>query len=358
MAGDIGKTVRGFFDMHVGSARNKTIRKRVLEGAKIDGIHMCQLIAAMLIACIGLNVDSTEAIIGAMLICPIMGSVIAMAYAIASVDHRLFRDAVLGLLIQIAVCLATSTLYFVISPLSNTTSELLTNSSATIWDVIIAVVGGFAGAVGISRKQEPATLIAGVAVATALKPPLCSTGFGIAKSNYPLAAAAFYEFLINVVFIGFGAELVLVLLRVPLQRDLDGDGVVTEYENAEAERRSRVLHRRLIIVSLIFALPCLFFSERLVQKSMLESGSLFEVIDTYETELTTKELKILRPDLQSFSIGKAQSYDPDNDTLSEKVVAMVTTSDPVDEHAQQEMEDLIRLHASDLDSVTFEVTKE
>lgn len=349
------ETIVGFFNIDRGAARHKKLRKRIEEGAVIDGIHICQLIAAMIIASIGLNVDSTEAVIGAMLICPLMGSVLALAYGFASLDSKMLRDAVTGLIIQMAICLATSTVYFAISPLSHQTSELLSNSTATVWDVLIAFVGGFAGALGVSRRQEPATLIAGVAVATALMPPLCSTGFGLAGRDLVLAASAFYEFLINVVFIAFGAELVFVWIHVPLNRDLDGDGVVSLEEHVEAERRSKQLRTRLIIGSLVFAIPCLFVSAQVVQKAIADHGSAFEVRDTYDAEETTRELKVVCPTLVDYRIGAEDSFDMENEKLNQSVVATVVTSAALNDEQKSEIEQLVKINAQKVDRVDFDV---
>lgn len=353
----LGRSIRGFFRLHKGRVRHKEFKKRITDGAAIDGIHVCQLIAAMIIASIGLNVDSTEAVIGAMLICPLMGSVLAIAYGISSLDMKLLKSSILGLVVQVVVCLATSTIYFVVSPLSNTTSELLTNSSATVWDVLIAFVGGFAGALGVSRKQEPATLIAGVAVATALMPPLCSTGYGIASRDLVVAASAFYEFLINVVFIAFGSEIVFVILRVPLLRDLDGDGVVTVEEEAEANRRSHRLRRRLVICSLIFALPCLFFSHRLVLQTMEQNGTVFEVADKFGTEYTTRELKAICNEFDSYYIGELDSYNLDEEKFEENIVATVILSKDIDDTRKEQIRQLVKLNVDNVNEVVFEVSK-
>lgn len=350
--------LRSFFNISEGRARYKTIRKRITEGSTIDGIHVCQLIAAMLIASIGLNVDSTEAVIGAMLICPLMGSVLAIAYGVASADRKLLHESTIGMLVQVGVCLATSTLYFVISPLSNTTSSLLTNANPTIWDVIIAFVGGFAGAMGNSRRQEPSTLISGVAVATALMPPLCASGYGLASRNIVFAASGLYEFFINVVFIAFGAHIVFVLLRIPLQADLDGDGVVSHEEEVETIERSHSLRRHLLIGSLLFAIPCLFFSFRVVQQQMAETGTVFETIDQYDTELTTYELQLICPQITSYRIGEEETYDTKEQALVHSVVATVETSKELKEQQRTQVEDLIRLHVEQLDQVTFEVSKD
>lgn len=351
----LGPMVRSFFKLDRGRAAHKVLKKRVVESSTIDGIHVCQLIAAMLIASIGLNVNSTEAVIGAMLICPLMGSVLAMAFATATIDTKMAKEAVIGLVVQMAVCMTTSTIYFVISPLSNATSELLTNSSATVWDVLIALVGGFAGAMGISRNQEPTTLIAGVAVATALMPPLCSTGYGLALRNVSLAIAALYEFLINVVFIAFGAELVFVALKVPLQSDLDGDGVVTAEEADEAKKKSRMVRRRLIVCSLVFAIPCLSFSYKMVETAMRENGTVFELQDTYDTQKTTLELQAVCKELVSYRIGRMDSYDQNKDLLVERVVATVTTSSDISEERKEQMRKLIQINVSNVDEVVFQV---
>lgn len=348
------RMVKSFFNFRAGRTSFENMHKRVVAGARIDGIHVCQLIAAMIIASIGLNVDSTEAIVGAMLICPLMGSVLAISYAVATVDRRLLRGALLGLTVQFLVCLFTSTVYFVLSPLGGQTEAVLTNSTPTIWDVIIALVGGFAGALGMSRQQEPATLIAGVAVATSLMPPLCATGYGLAARDIALAGSAVYEFLVNVVFIAFGSEMMFVLLRVPILRDLNGDGVVTPEEELEAAERSHELRMRLVLGSLVFAIPCVFFSVQMVRAQMAETGTVFEVHDTYETELTTRELAVLYPQVEAYRIGTEDSYDTEDGMLVQRVVATVETSGQLTEDERAAIEGLIRLHVEDLDEVTFE----
>ena len=168
------------FNIREGRAPYHVIRKRFVNGARLTGSHLCILIIAMLIASIGLDIDSDIAIVGAMLICPLMGSVLAMAYGIATLDREIAVEAVAGLALQMAFCLITSTLYFKLSPLGTTTAAIIDNSTPTVWDLAVALAGGFAGGLGNSRDQEPATLIAGVAVATALMPPLCAAGYGIA----------------------------------------------------------------------------------------------------------------------------------------------------------------------------------
>ena len=350
--------LRGFFNLRRGRASFKVIKRRVEEGARIDGIHLCQLVAAMLIASIGLNLDSVEAIIGAMLICPLMGSVLAISYSIAAGDRRFLRESAMGLLAQMAVCLVTSTLYFVLSPLSQRTSELLTNSTPTIWDLLLALIGGFAGALGYSRREEPTTLIAGVAVATALMPPLCATGYGIAAHDPASALMALYEFGLNVAFIAFGTEIVFVLLGVPLECDLDGDGVVTDEERMVASARGRQLRDRLIVGSLLFAIPCVFVSFSVVRQTIEETGSVFETHDLYDTELTTLELGVVAPEVESYRIGTETSYNREARQLEEHVVATVVSREELDDDKKRRIRDLITLHAPDLEEVTYELTQD
>lgn len=343
------------FDVTRGRARFATIRDRITLGVRIDGIHLCQLIAAMIIASIGLNTDSTEAVIGAMLICPLMGSVLAIAYSVATMDMRLFHRALLAMALECGICLVTSTLYFYFSPLHGVTSELLTNSSATIWDVMIALVGGFAGALGMSRRQEPTTLVSGVAVATALMPPLCAVGYGIAGGDGMQVLAALYEFLVNVVFIAFGSAVVFVWLRVPLVGDLDGDGKEDEAERAEAERESRALRKYVILGLAVFAIPCLHFSSQLIHQQVAETGSLIEIVDSYDTELVTRELEVACPGFVDYRVGAEDSYDTAHDVMTQRIVATVTSTDELSPMRKREVAGLIRIHVSDLDDVVFEV---
>lgn len=342
------------FDLSSGRASNQEIRARFVSGAKVVGPNMTILIVAMLIASIGLNTDSTEAIVGAMLICPLMGSVMAMAYGIATADRRLIKHSITGLLVQMGICLCTSTLYFAISPLSNTTSELLTNSSPTIWDVLIAAAGGTAGAIGTTRKKEPPTLVSGVAVATALMPPLCTTGYGIATRSLMRAAGGLYEFLINVVFIALACEVVLIVMRVPMHSDFNDDGKVTPEEREEARQWAHHTRIRIAIATAIFLVPCLFISASVVQQTMAQNnGELFEQKDLYDAKTTAQELEILAPEVTGYSVGEQDSYDTADEALTTKVVATVTSSRELDADTREKAEDLVRLHAPDVDEVNF-----
>ncbi len=158
------------------------------------------LMCAIFIASIGLNMNSTAVVIGAMLISPIMTPIVGLGVGLAIFDTRLIKQSLVVLLTQVLVSLFVSTLYFWMSPLSYASSELIARTSPTIWDVLIAIAGGIAGVIG-SRKKEANNIVPGVAIATALMPPICTAGYGLANGNVRFLFGALYLFLINCVFI-------------------------------------------------------------------------------------------------------------------------------------------------------------
>ena len=158
------------------------------------------LMCAIFIASIGLNMNSTAVIIGAMLISPLMTPIVGLGFGLAIFDTRLIKQSLEVLFTQVLVSLLVSTLYFWISPLSYASSELIARTSPTIWDVLIAIAGGIAGVIG-SRKKEANNIVPGVAIATALMPPICTAGYGLAIGNVRFLFGALYLFSINCVFI-------------------------------------------------------------------------------------------------------------------------------------------------------------
>ncbi len=346
-----GRFLRCAFNIREGRAPYHVIRKRFVNGARLTGSHLCILIIAMLIASIGLDIDSDIAIVGAMLICPLMGSVLAMAYGIATLDREITVEAVAGLALQMALCLITSTLYFKLSPLGTTTAAIIDNSTPTVWDLAVALAGGFAGGLGNSRDQEPSTLIAGVAVATALMPPLCAAGYGIAIASGSLFLSALYEFGINVVFIALAAEAVLLLLRVPLKRDLNGDGIVTAEENAEVDELSRKVRRRIIVGTVIFAIPCIVMTAGSIGSA--QAG----VQDGYGVTETTRELAAVLPGFQDYTVAVETSATEGEEEgmIEREVVAHVTTSEVLGAHDRRVARNLIDPNVPELDRVEFDV---
>ena len=206
---------------------------------------------------------------------------------------------------------------------------------------------GFAGGLGNSRDQEPATLISGVAVATALMPPLCAAGYGIASGSFSLFLGALYEFGINVVFIALAAEGVLLALRVPLKRDLNDDGIVTDEERRLTDELSKKVRRRIIAGTVVFAIPCV----------LLTAGSIDSaangIQDGYGVVETTRELAAVLPDFKDYSVGVDVAADSNGTQVKREIVAHVTTGTPLDESGKAAAEKLIRLNVSQLDRVEF-----
>ena len=354
----VQKFVCRTFNIREGRAPYHVIRKRFVNGARLTGTHLCILIVAMIIACIGLDTDSDIAIVGAMLICPLMGSVLAIAYGVATVDRALMRDALGGLVLQMAFCLITSTIYFVLSPVAGMTPALVDNSGPTIWDLMLALVGGFAGGLGNSRDQEPATVISGVAVATALMPPLCAAGYGLAATNAGVFLGALYEFGINVVFIALSAAVVLLLLHTPLKRDLNDDGVVTEAEDELVRAESHKIRWRIMLGTAIFAIPCVILTGNMLATAEEQAAG---DTDYYGAAETARELAVVCPEFKNYSIGmevsaQAQGGDgAERQSGAEQLVARVTTLEPLASRERTIAEELIRLDAPDVERVEFSV---
>lgn len=240
------------FSLKEDAASHEEIRERLLSSGKITGTNMCVLICAMVIASVGLNVSSTAVIIGAMLISPLMGSILAMAYCLVSNDFRLFTNHAVGFAMQIVISLATSTVYFLLSPLKEATPELIARTSPTFYDVLIATAGGFAGIIGQTRNEKFNNIIPGVAIATALMPPLCTCGYSIANGNLKMLSGAAYLFIVNAYFIFLSSAVILSLLKTPKVRDL-------------TEKEWILLRIKMIRNTLLILLPSILFGYLMIK---------------------------------------------------------------------------------------------
>ena len=183
-----------------GNYSTREFREKLYDDLHVRLRDTVILMCSIFIASIGLNMNSTAVIIGAMLISPLMTPIIGLGFGLAIFDTRLIKQSLQVLFTQVLVSLLVSTLYFWISPLSYASSELIARTSPTIWDVLIAIAGGIAGVIG-SRKKEANNIVPGEAIATALMPPICTAGYGLANGNVRFLFGALYLFLINCVFI-------------------------------------------------------------------------------------------------------------------------------------------------------------
>ena len=183
-----------------GNYSTREFREKLYDDLHVRLSNILILMCSIFIASIGLNMNSTAVVIGAMLISPLMTPIAGLGFGLAIFDTRLIEQSLKVLFTQVLVSLLVSALYFWISPLSYASSQLIARTSPTIWDVLIAIAGGIAGVIG-SRKKEANNIVPGVAIATALMPPNCTAGYGLANGNVRFLFGALYLFLINCVFI-------------------------------------------------------------------------------------------------------------------------------------------------------------
>ena len=242
-SGSFKNTFKKWFSLKDDAAPNDEIRDRLLSGGQITGTNMCVMVCAIVIASAGLNTDSVAVIIGAMLISPIMGTILAMAYGAASNDASLVSNYAAGFAFQVVASILTATVYFLLSPIKTATPQLIARTNPSFIDMIIAIAGGIAGIIGQTRADKSNNIIPGVAIATALMPPLCTCGYAIANGEWRMLGGAFYLFAINAFFIFFAGTVILVLLKTPKVNEL-----------TDAEWRK--MRRKMIRNTLILIIPC------------------------------------------------------------------------------------------------------
>lgn len=228
----------------------------IRKGIEFRGTNVWILVFAIFVASIGLNMNSAAVIIGAMLISPLMGPIMGIGMGIGINDFELIKKAAKNLGLMVGISVATSSLYFFLSPISDAQSELLARTQPTIWDVLIALFGGLAGIVAGSRKEK-SNAIPGVAIATALMPPLCTAGFGLATGNMSFFLGAFYLFMINSVFISLSTTVIVRFLRYPQK----------EFVDASREKKAK---RWIAAIVLVVVLPSLYIAFNLVRNSVFE----------------------------------------------------------------------------------------
>jgi len=203
-----------FINLHNGEEEKKKVLDNVFNNISFRGSNLWILACAIIIASIGLNVNSTAVVIGAMLISPLMGPIVGAGFALGTYDFALLRKSMKNLLISTAVSLFVSAFYFYISPFKDVQSEILARTAPNIYDVLIAFFGGLVGVIAITRVEK-GNPIPGVAIATALMPPLCTAGYGLATFNFTYFAGAFYLYTINCFFICIATFFVVKYLKYP-----------------------------------------------------------------------------------------------------------------------------------------------
>jgi uncharacterized hydrophobic protein (TIGR00271 family) len=201
-----------FINLQQGEEQKEKVLETIKSNISFRGSNLWILASAIVIASVGLNVNSTAVIIGAMLISPLMGPIVGTGFALAIYDSGLLKRSMKNLLIATVVSLTVSACYFFISPFKDSQSEILARTSPNIYDVIIAFFGGLVGIIALTRVEK-GNPIPGVAIATALMPPLCTAGFGVATGNLPYFVGAFFLYTINCFFICIATYLIIKYLK-------------------------------------------------------------------------------------------------------------------------------------------------
>lgn len=235
-----------------------TVRE-IKDSMVFSGYNVWVLMCSIVIASIGLNMNSTAVIIGAMLISPLMGPIRGIGLGVGMYDFKLIIRSLKNFGVATGISVLTSLIYFWLSPISNETAELLGRTSPTLLDVLIAFFGGLAGIITAAKGMR-STVVPGVAIATALMPPLCTAGYGIAIGNWAYFAGALYLFLLNSLFICLSTILIVRYLKFPKR----------EFVSQKVERKVKIY---IVIFLVLIISPSGFLFYKMINQSIFESNA-------------------------------------------------------------------------------------
>jgi uncharacterized hydrophobic protein (TIGR00271 family) len=278
----------GFIDLQNGEEEKAKVLDNVVRNTSFRGANIWILACAIVVASVGLNVNSTAVIIGAMLISPLMGPIVGAGFALGTYDFVLLKKSGKNLLIATVVSLLVSTLYFLISPFKDAQSELLARTSPNIYDVLIAFFGGLVGVIAITRAEK-GNPIPGVAIATALMPPLCTAGYGLAMGNYAYFLGALYLYTINCFFIGIATFVIVKYLNYPL----------VNHVNKIKQKQIRNTISMLIILLLV---PSIYFAYQMIREKKFRA----RVDNFIKTEFTDKGQMVVHKKVAVFPTSKIE----------------------------------------------------
>lgn len=285
----IRRALANRFSLLSDKAEDDEIERRIRDGVELSGATPWILVFAIFVASVGLNVNSTAVIIGAMLISPLMAPIMGAGLGVAIYDFDLVKRSLLNLGIATLISLIVSALYFSVSPLHDAQSELLARTTPTVWDVLVALFGGLAGIVGMTR-QEKSNVIPGVAIATALMPPVCTAGFGVATGQWSFVAGALYLYTINCVFIGLATVIGIRVLRLKRHGFVD----------ARMERRVKL---SLLIIALGTAIPSAYLAVRLVNDEVFKSSAKKFVAQEFSLKETQVASSKINPETRTIEVA-------------------------------------------------------
>jgi len=253
----VWRIAKRFFNALPDKTDETAIVEQISDGVTFRGANLWVLIFAIFIACLGLNLNSTAVIIGAMLISPLMGPIIGMGLAVGRADLELLKRSLTNYGVSTVISVLTAALYFQLTPLTEAQSELLARTSPTLYDVLIALFGGAAGILALSTGGK-GNVIPGVAIATALMPPLCTAGYGLAMGEWSFFFGACYLFFINTVFIALATYVGVRLLQFKPKQFVD-------------KARLAVVNRYIAVIVVVTMLPAVYMTIQIIRQSVFEN---------------------------------------------------------------------------------------
>lgn len=268
-----------YFDLRKDKDDEKVIMESIRNGVEFRGANLWILIFAIFVASLGLNVNSTAVIIGAMLISPLMGPIIGMGLAVGINDFELLKRSMKSYALATVISVVTATIYFALTPLDEAQSELLARTSPSIYDVLIALFGGLAGIVALSTKDK-GNVLPGVAIATALMPPLCTAGYGLATGQLIYFLGAFYLYFINSVFISLATFLGTRFLHFSKKQFVD-------------KEREKKVKNYIIALVIITMCPAFFMTYSIVRSTIYNSNAnsfINNVLNFPNTRVINREI--------------------------------------------------------------------
>ncbi|WP_410220531.1 TIGR00341 family protein [Pedobacter sp.] len=255
----MSRIIRYLFNLQRGEEDKQKTLDAVKSNISFTGSNLWILVCAIIVASIGLNVNSTAVIIGAMLISPLMGPIIGAGFALGMYDFKLLKRSLLNLLIATVASLIVAFIYFYISPFKQIQSELLARTSPNIYDVLIAFFGGVVGVIAITRKEK-GNPIPGVAIATALMPPLCTAGYGLATGNIRFFLGALFLYIINCVFICIATFSIVKYLKYPAVQQVD-------------EKQQKQVKYSITLLVVFMLLPSAYFAFSLFKEQQFKQSA-------------------------------------------------------------------------------------
>jgi uncharacterized hydrophobic protein (TIGR00271 family) len=287
------QTLKHYFNALPEKVSEEETIEQIKNGISFRGGNLWILVFAIFMASLGLNVNSTAVIIGAMLISPLMGPIIGMGLSIGITDFELFRRSLRNYIVATVISVLTATTYFLITPLNEAQSELLARTSPTLYDVLIALFGGAAGIIALSTRGK-SNVIPGVAIATALMPPLCTAGYGLAHGQLSYFLGAFYLFFINTVFIGVATVFGVRLLHFHRKQFIN-------------PKRAKRVQSYITTIVLATMLPAFYLTYTIVNQSFTESNMkrfVRETLASEGTQILSSQIDTQQKSIRVVALGK------------------------------------------------------